>query len=52
MLYRKNQHGISLRPLEALFLNKKLITNNRTVLNMDFYEKEKCVFLLNGQKYV
>lgn len=45
---QENQHGISLRPLEALFLNKKLITNNHTVLNMDFYEKEN-IFLLSKQ---
>ena len=29
--------GLSLRPLEALFFEKKLITNNKTVIDTDFY---------------
>ena len=31
------QHGITLRPLEALFYGKKLITNSKEVEKMDFY---------------
>ena len=31
------QHGITLRPLEALFYGKKLITNSEEVEKMDFY---------------
>lgn len=31
--------GLSLRPLEALFLKKKLITNNLDIVNYDFYNK-------------
>lgn len=31
------QSGITLRPMEAMFFNKKLITNNRDVLKYDFY---------------
>ncbi len=30
--------GLSLRPLEALFYQKKLITNSREILQADFYE--------------
>ncbi len=29
--------GLSLRPLEAMFFGKKLITNNREILSADFY---------------
>lgn len=31
--------GLSLRPLEALFTKKKLITNNTDIINYDFYHK-------------
>ena len=31
------QKGITLRPLEALFYQKKLITNNRSIRNSDYY---------------
>ena len=33
------QTGMSIRPLEALFFNKKLITNNLEIINEDFYNK-------------
>lgn len=50
----KTQAGMSLRPLEALFFDKKLITNNRSVLNSKlcnknnifYYEDEK----VSGEK--
>lgn len=32
------QHGLTLRTLEALFLKKKLITDNRYITNSDFYD--------------
>ena len=31
------QSGLSLRVMEALFFNKKLITNNKYIADMDFY---------------
>lgn len=37
--------GLSLRPLEALFLKKKLITNNKDIINYDFYNKNN-IFVL------
>jgi hypothetical protein len=40
-----NQTGMTLRPLEALFYNKKLITNNQNTVNYDFYYPEN-VFIL------
>lgn len=39
------QHGLSLRPIEALFLKKKLITNNEQIKKYDFYDKNN-VFIL------
>jgi hypothetical protein len=41
----KGQRGMTLRPLEALFYRKKLITNNSDIVNQDFYSKQN-VFLL------
>lgn len=43
---QKDQYGLSLRPIEAMFLGKKLITNNASIRAMDFYTPEN-IFLLN-----
>lgn len=34
---QKGQTGLTVRVLEALFYNKKLITNNKSIINMPFY---------------
>lgn len=44
--YTDEMAGLSLRPLEALFFRKKLITNNRTIFNYDFYNSNN-IFVLN-----
>ena len=36
-IVQDGQTGITLRPLEALAFRKKLITNNRNIINYDFY---------------
>lgn len=41
----KNQTGLTLRPLEAIFFRKKLITNDFEITNRDFYSKEN-IFIL------
>ncbi|MDK2934960.1 MAG: hypothetical protein PWP27_2770 [Clostridiales bacterium] len=41
----EKQSGLTLRPLEALFFRKKLITNDKTIVNRDFYRKEN-IFIL------
>ena len=38
-------NGLSLRPLEALFYRKKLITNNKDIINYDFYRPNN-IFVL------
>ena len=35
-----NQMGLTWRALEALFLKKKLITNNKNIKTYDFYNKD------------
>lgn len=40
-----NQSGLTLRPLEALFFKKKLITNDSSIVDRDFYKKEN-IFVL------
>ena len=40
-----NQIGITLRCLESIFYKKKLITNNKNIINYDFYEKNN-VFII------
>lgn len=37
--------GLSLRSMEALFLRKKMITNNQTICNYDFY-KSQNIFVM------
>lgn len=41
----EKQSGLTLRPLEALFFDKKLITNDKTIINRDFYSKNN-IFIL------
>jgi hypothetical protein len=36
---QENQSGISLRTMEAVMFNKKLITNNKDIVNYPFYDK-------------
>lgn len=35
--YTDENAGLSLRPMEAMFFGKKMITNNKTISNYDFY---------------
>lgn len=42
---QEGQVGLSLRPMEALFLRKKLITNNSDIKNYDFYD-DNNIFIL------
>ena len=41
--------GLSLRPLEAMFFGKKLITNNREILSADFYSPAN-IYVLGHDK--
>ncbi len=41
-----NQTGLTLRPFDALFLKKKLLTNNANIINTDFYE-ENNIYIFN-----
>lgn len=40
-----NQTGMTLRPLEAMFYRKKLITNNQNTVNYDFYCSENTFII-------
>ena len=42
---QSQQVGLSLRPLESLFFEKKIITNNTDIVNYDFYDSNN-VFIL------
>ena len=42
---QSGQTGITLRPLESIFMHKKLITDNADIINYDFYTPNN-VFLL------
>ncbi|WP_071131744.1 hypothetical protein [Enterococcus timonensis] len=44
-ILQDGQSGISLRTLEAMFMKKKLITNNKNIEQADFYYK-KNIFIL------
>lgn len=45
----EKQSGLTLRPLEALFFKKKLITNEISIVSRDFYQKEN-IFILGIDK--
>lgn len=37
---QEGQEGISLRPIESIYLEKKLISNNKEIMKQDFYNKD------------
>lgn len=45
-----NQAGMTLRPLEAMFYKKKLLTNNRSIRQFDFYTPEN-VFIIGEDDF-
>lgn len=49
-LNRFGQTGLTLRALEALFMKKKLITNNHSIINEDFYN-ENNVFIIGRDNF-
>ena len=42
---KDNQVGLTLRALESLFFNTKLITNNESITNFDIYSKNNVLIL-------
>lgn len=44
-LVQKGQHGLTLRVMEALFMQKKLMTNNAAVISYDFYHPDNILVL-------
>ena len=42
---REDQTGWTLRILEALYFNKKVITNNKSIMNSDIYVKDRFFIL-------
>lgn len=46
---KKNQKGITLRTLEAVFFQKKLITNNKKMKEYDFYNPKNIYILENTE---
>ncbi|MEZ9998873.1 hypothetical protein AB4428_11265 [Vibrio lentus] len=45
-IVNENQAGLTLRILEALFLNKKIITNNKQIIKYDFFN-ERSIKIVN-----
>lgn len=45
----EGQKGMTIRDLESIFFGVKLVTTNKNVINMDFYQPEN-VFILEGFK--
>jgi len=44
-MFQKGQIGLTRRPLEALFFNKKLLTENAQVADFDFYRQENTFII-------
>lgn len=47
---QSQQNGLTVRALEALFTEKKLITNNLDIINMDFYNKNN-IFIIGQDSF-
>lgn len=45
-LTKQTQYGLTLRPMEAMFFRKKLITDNKNIIEYDFYNKNN-IFILD-----
>ena len=45
-IVQKDQSGLTLRAMESLFLDKKLITNNKYIKDYDFFKKDN-IFILD-----
>ncbi len=45
-IVNKNVSGLTLRVLESIFFSKKLISNNKDLINYDFYDSSR-IFILN-----
>ena len=51
-LTKKDQTGLTLRALEALFFRKKLITDNQDIKNYDFYNENNIYILENRENKI
>jgi hypothetical protein len=45
---QEGQSGITTRALEAMFFNKKLITNNKSIVKQKFYDEKNIMLIKNG----
>lgn len=45
---KEGQTGLTIKTFETLAANKKLITNNKTIVNYDFYRPEN-IYIYNGE---
>lgn len=45
----ENQTGLTLRPFDALFLKKKIITNSKTIKDADFYHPDNIYVIEDDQ---
>ena len=43
-IVQKSQTGLTMRPLEAMIYERKLLTNNPTILNEDFYHPNNILY--------
>ena len=48
----KDNAGLSLRPMEAMFFGKKLITNQKSIAQYDFYRRENIYILGEEERSV
>lgn len=46
-IVQQHQEGLTLRMMEAMFFNKKIITNNKEVQEYDFYD-EKNIYIIDN----
>lgn len=49
-IVQENQWGLTLRPMESIFFEKKLITNNRQISEHDFYDPQN-IFIIGKDNW-
>lgn len=49
-IVQENQHGLTQRPMESIFLRKKLITNDINIQNYDFYNRNN-IFIIEKDDF-
>lgn len=49
---RENQNGLTMRTIDSICLNKRIITNNISIANYSFYDEKNIIIIDKNSKYI